>query len=400
MEADGEMNTFDHLMATESSNKRAHTDSESSSTSEQNSAKKPNTEQTHKAPQPVQHRLVFISSTEVNISKVNPLKLDNFFAEHVGPVHKIQLMLDSIKIVCTSSQANLLKRVKSVCGYKVKVEIKDFTLIGSKGIIHGVHEEIEECSFLNSDPNIVKVIRLQKFSKEVGTKVPTRSVILHFTSTTLPGRVFLGFMSFRVNLYIPPPTRCFKCQRFGHVADMCRSSVRCPRCGERHSFDECSAEKHLCCLCGGSHSAAYKGCEKYKEANQIQQVRLQNNLSYADALRTVKYPASTDPPNQAHGILPGPSSVAPSIVPDMSTKPVIPAINPLESDEFIEATQEISPQIYGRVTAFVAKVVSVAQDPTFWKQPRISRINTMVDFANKIFETSLDPSHILKMYMT
>ena len=36
--------------------------------------------------------------------------------------------------------------------------------------------------------------------------------------------------------------------------------------------------------CGGAHSAAYEGCEEIKKHKRIQFVRVNNKLSYADAV--------------------------------------------------------------------------------------------------------------------
>ena len=61
-------------------------------------------------------------------------------------------------------------------------------------------------------------------------------------------RVKEGFMSSRVHEFIPKPIRCYKCQRYGHVATSCGSTLRCSRCGESHE-DECRAQD-LRCLAG------------------------------------------------------------------------------------------------------------------------------------------------------
>lgn len=57
-----------------------------------------------------------------------------------------------------------------------------------------------------------------------GTKQESLSVLLQFREEVLPARVKVGFMSFYVRPYVPPPLRCFKCQRFGHVAAVCREA--------------------------------------------------------------------------------------------------------------------------------------------------------------------------------
>ena len=44
--------------------------------------------------------------------------------------------------------------------------------------------------------------------------------------------------------------------------------------------------------CGGNHSAAYEGCTEVKKAKQIQKIKIEQNLSYAQATKawTAKKP--------------------------------------------------------------------------------------------------------------
>ena len=95
-------------------------------------------------------------------------------------------------------------------------------------------------------------------------------------------------MSFRVHEFIPKPIRCYKCQRYGHVATSCRSTLRCSRCGESHEYDECQAQDLKCCLCGGDHSAAYKGCPKFVESKQIQEIKVREKMSCSQAVLKVQ----------------------------------------------------------------------------------------------------------------
>lgn len=42
-----------------------------------------------------------------------------------------------------------------------------------------------------------------------------------------------------------------------------------------------------CCNCGGQPSAAYGGCEKQKEAKEVQKVKVTYKVSYADAIKKI-----------------------------------------------------------------------------------------------------------------
>ncbi len=64
-------------------------------------------------------------------------------------------------------------------------------------------------------------------------------VMINFDQEKLPEKVYIGFMCNDVRLYIPPPLRCFKCQRCGHIAAVCKGKQRCGKCGGDHEYGKC-----------------------------------------------------------------------------------------------------------------------------------------------------------------
>ena len=94
-----------------------------------------------------------------------------------------------------------------------------------------------------------------------------------------------GWQRFRVNLFIPRPTRCFKCQRFGHIQENCRAKIRCSTCGGSHGYEGCE-QTIKCVNCGGNHSAASKTCPKFLEIQGILKVKTEGKMSYAEALKS------------------------------------------------------------------------------------------------------------------
>lgn len=71
------------------------------------------------------------------------------------------------------------------------------------------------------------------------------------------------------------------------VAAVCRGKQRCGKCGgEDHEYGKCNeGTKIKCCNCGGEHSAAYKGCEAHKRAAEVQRIRVEGKLTYAEAIK-------------------------------------------------------------------------------------------------------------------
>ena len=80
-------------------------------------------------------------------------------------------------------------------------------------------------------------------------------------------------MCFSVREYVPPPMRCYKCQRYGHIATFCKGKQRFVKCGGDHEYDKCESDVKKCSNCGGGHTAAYGGCPVRKRAVVVQQVR-------------------------------------------------------------------------------------------------------------------------------
>ena len=73
-----------------------------------------------------------------------------------------------------------------------------------------------------------------------------------------------------VETFVAPkgPVQCKRCQRFGHTQRNCGHAPRCVACGGAHLSGDCPARpaQPLCCICGGNHTANYRGCVKWKEA--------------------------------------------------------------------------------------------------------------------------------------
>ncbi|XP_046688987.1 golgin subfamily A member 6-like protein 22 [Homalodisca vitripennis] len=70
-------------------------------------------------------------------------------------------------------------------------------------------------------------------------------------------RVYVGWTSSRVKDYIDL-LRCYKCQRFGHVAKFCNSKKACRRCSEEHDIRECRK----------AEDATWK-CEPYSRGGRV-----------------------------------------------------------------------------------------------------------------------------------
>lgn len=113
--------------------------------------------------------------------------------------------------------------------------------------------------------------------------------MVQFSTKELPAELYFRFMRYRVREFTHKPIRCYKCQKFGHVAKLCKGTKRCAKCGGEHDYGECGeGVKPKCCNCGGGHSAAYWGCEVMRRETEIQSVKRKDRVPYAEAVKRVE----------------------------------------------------------------------------------------------------------------
>ena len=169
----------------------------------------------------------------------------------------------------------------------VEVETSSLKPVGAKGVIYNVPLEI-------SADEIVEGLAAQKVTfvkhfrfkcKESSEFRDTKSVFLQFSTADLSAEVKLGYLLFRVKQFIPKPLRCFKCNRFGHVASHCRGRERCSNCVGEHKYSECTADTAKCPNCRGNHFANDKICPRYQRETETLKLKTKSKLSYADACK-------------------------------------------------------------------------------------------------------------------
>ncbi|GBO04250.1 hypothetical protein AVEN_85399-1 [Araneus ventricosus] len=166
--------------------------------------------------------------------------------------------------------------------------------------LNSVRGVISETELLTaSDSDILEgfasqgVIHAHRIRIKKGTEsCPTQHIILTFNKTELPKSVIAGYLHCRIRPYVPNPTRCYKCQRFGHSKVACRGKQVCSRCAsEGHSFTDCHAEPK-CANCAQPHESNSKQCQTWHQEKQIQKLKVTKNISYVEA-RKLCQPTTT-----------------------------------------------------------------------------------------------------------
>ena len=169
-------------------------------------------------------------------------------------------------------------KVTSMLGRAVEYLIPDGG-VNLKGVIY-VEEEVSEEEIVSG----VKEVEAARRFKE-----GRMAVLVTFKQEvkSLPADVLLGYMVYPVKQYVRPPLRCYRCQRYGHVAAVCRGSRRCGKCGGDHEFAQCSVGQVKCCNCGGDHITSFRGCSHHARAVKVEEVKERGKISYAEAVKKV-----------------------------------------------------------------------------------------------------------------
>ena len=128
--------------------------------------------------------------------------------------------------VCSKNQKQY-DDARAVGKLVVKVEslVPKGSQQGVRGVVYGVFAGLSEKEILENvkGGRVSEVLRFRRREGADGDP----PVLLTFTDSVLPQRVFLGSMAYQVREYIRPPLRCYNCQRFGRVAGSCRGKRKC-----------------------------------------------------------------------------------------------------------------------------------------------------------------------------
>ncbi|KAH7959358.1 hypothetical protein HPB49_010531 [Dermacentor silvarum] len=196
--------------------------------------------------------LITAASERADLRQVNPILLYSELEAILGgaPVKSRftaqgALLLD----VETEGQANILLETKNIGGIAISSRVPH-SYMKNTCIVRGVpkwYSDEELLTFLRPQGvfHAKRIIRRVHTSSSEWESRRTNSVVLTFApNSERPEKINLGFTRHELVDYVETPPRCFKCQRFGHIAKYCRGEQRCKRCGGPHDFKTCASKEN------------------------------------------------------------------------------------------------------------------------------------------------------------
>lgn len=222
-----------------------------------------------------------------DFTKVSPFGINKALNGLVGELKQIKKTKQGLLVETVSpAQSGKLQTVTKLIDFPVSVFSHE-SLNVSKGVVYS--HEILCCT----EQEILEELRSIGVTdvKRIKTKIngelqDTASHILTFNNSKLPNYIKAGYLNLPVRQYVPPPLRCYKCQKFGHTSVKCDQPQVCV-CGKPlHEGNPCGNEV-LCVNCGGKHSARSRNCPTYKTEKAIQELKVKEKITYFEARKRV-----------------------------------------------------------------------------------------------------------------
>ncbi|XP_046545770.1 uncharacterized protein LOC124255870 [Haliotis rubra] len=242
-------------------------------------------------------RFIVISSSDGNPLKLNPFAISKGIQSACGEVKNVtRLRNGSILVECVRRQQSVnLLGLQQFVNTQVVVSVHK-TLNSSRGIVR----DLARCLTDMSEEEIAAelknqgVTQVKRFTRKTqdGNIVKTHTYLFTFSFPVIPKCIKAGYFNIGVDVYVPHPLRCFKCQKFGHGAKFCRGKEAvCCRCSGAHDSSECTHDLK-CANCKGEHMASSKSCPTFEYESKILKIKHTKNITYSEAKLLVQSTAA------------------------------------------------------------------------------------------------------------
>ncbi|XP_071105237.1 uncharacterized protein [Haliotis cracherodii] len=242
-------------------------------------------------------RFLVIEAKDHEPIKLNPFAISKAIQGYCGEVKNVtRLRSGSLLVECVRKQQSInLLSISQFANIEVVVS-EHRTLNSCRGIVRDRTRSLSDMSEqeIAEELQTQGVSAVKRFSrkKDDSTFEPTNTYLFTFARSSIPQSIKAGYVNIGVEVYVPNPLRCFRCQHFGHGSKSCNRSVVCQRCGNNHESTDCQ-QALKCANCDGKHMASSKLCPIWQNESKILKIKCEKNITFGEARQLFK---SQSPP--------------------------------------------------------------------------------------------------------
>ena len=229
--------------------------------------------------------LVIESADEGELAKLSPFAVSKGINGLAGEPKTLKRLRSGAYMVEVTRKAHADNLLKSKLLAMVPINVSPHRSLNSKkGVLWCRELDTVSLTEIKEELASQQVTEVKRISvTRAGKKENIHTYILTFGTSDLPTKIKVGYLSVPIKPCIPNPLRCFRCQRFGHHRDQCKSPEVCGKCGNTdHSKEHCEVDP-ACVNCKGKHEASSKNCPSWKKEKEISRIKTERNLPYPQA---------------------------------------------------------------------------------------------------------------------
>lgn len=245
---------------------------------------------------------VYVEHKDKNIGRLFPVRVGHYlftnelFRNSIEDIKSVGL--NRVKVIFKSYKAaNALINHEIITSNNLIAYIPKF-FTQKKGIIRMVDTYFSEEYLLNNIESDIPVVEVKRMLKKIIEQdgnpklVKRQVVIVTFLGNAIPKNIKISLVNFPVEPYVYPVIQCFKCLRYGHTLNLCKSNKRCKFCSGEHDENNCELNSVYCVFCKtGEHSSVDKKCPVYIKQQNIKRTMAAQNISFKEAETIVNNPS-------------------------------------------------------------------------------------------------------------
>lgn len=234
-------------------------------------------------------RFLVIASKDSTPIKYSIFAIQKFIQCGVGEVKEAKKLRNGTVLLEVKTKQQAMKALGMTVWFDTEITVTPHrSLNTSRGVIRC--RDLRDCDDAEVLSGLASqgVTALKHIMRRSGSNTePSNTFILTFSAPTPPKFVRAAYLRIPVELFVPNPLRCYKCQRFGHGQSTCGRPAICARCGGTdHHDNDCQAAPH-CVNCSGNHPTFSKDCSEWVQQREISRVKAERQVSFGEARQIV-----------------------------------------------------------------------------------------------------------------